>query len=181
MSSLDPAEESLVSAWLLQKMPPNAETVAREWWHGLRLPALRRRLQAAESRLKLPQLSIGEEIALQREIFELRIRTLESQMQQPGLGESEAAAWRNRWLTCGGNSTTFHGFRRPACWSLDYGEQARLARILLFRPSLNSTSFWQKNRKHPPARKSRPKPPRESPKSADARPSSRKKRIRQRS
>jgi hypothetical protein len=53
---------------------------------------LRRRLQAAESRLKLPQLSIGEEIALQREIFELRIRTLESQMQQPGLGKSEAAA-----------------------------------------------------------------------------------------
>ena len=78
-------------------------------------------------------------------------------------------------MTCGGNSTTFHGFRRPACWSLDYGEQARLARILLFRPSLNSTSFWQKNRKDPPARKSRPKPPRESPKSADARPSSSKK------
>ena len=100
-------------------MPPNAETVAREWWHGLRLPALRRRLQAAESRLKLPQLSIGEEIALQREIFELRIRTLESQMQQPGLAKARRRRWRNRWLTCVGNSTTFHGFRRPACWSLD--------------------------------------------------------------
>ncbi len=92
MSSLAPAEESLVSAWLLQKMPPNAETVAREWWHGLRLPALRRRLQAAESRLNLPRLSVGEENSLQREIVELRLRLLESQMQQPGLSESEAVA-----------------------------------------------------------------------------------------
>ena len=32
MSSLPAAEESLVSAWLLQKMPPNAEAVARDWW-----------------------------------------------------------------------------------------------------------------------------------------------------
>ena len=52
-------EESLVSGWLLQKMPPNAETVARDWWQGLRQPALRRRLQAAESRLKLPRLNRG--------------------------------------------------------------------------------------------------------------------------
>jgi len=110
MSSLDPAEESLVSAWQLQKMPPNAETVAREWWHGLRLPALRRRLQAAESRLKLPQLSIGEEIALQREIFDLRIRTLESQMQQPGLGESEAAALEKQVVDLRGQLDDFSRF-----------------------------------------------------------------------
>ena len=91
MSSLDQADESLVSAWQLRKCRP-----MQQWrvngGTDLRLPALRRRLQAAESRLRLPQLSIGEEIALQKEIFELRIRTLESQMQQPGLRESEAAA-----------------------------------------------------------------------------------------
>jgi DNA primase len=110
MSSLGPAEESLVSAWQLQKMPLNAETVAREWWHGLRLPALRRRLQAAESRLKLPQLSIGEEIALQREIFELRIRTLESQMQQPGLGKSEAAALEKQVVDLRGQLDDFSRF-----------------------------------------------------------------------
>ena len=110
MSSLDQAEESLVSAWQLQKMPPNAEIVAREWWHGLRLPALRRRLQAAESRLKLPQLSIGEEIALQREIFELRIRTLESQMQQPGLGKNEAAALEKQVVDLRGQLDDFSRF-----------------------------------------------------------------------
>jgi DNA primase len=72
MSSLPAAEESLVSVWLLQKMPPDAEAVARDWWHGLRLPALRRRLQASESRLKLPHLSPGEVVALQKQVVDLR-------------------------------------------------------------------------------------------------------------
>jgi hypothetical protein len=72
MSSLPAADESLVSAWLLQKMPPNAEEVARDWWRGLRQPVLRRRLQAAESRLKLPQLSAGEVVTLQKQVVDLR-------------------------------------------------------------------------------------------------------------
>jgi DNA primase len=72
LSSLPAAEESLVSGWLLQKMPPNAEAVTRDWWGGLRQPALRRRLQAAESRLKLPQLSAGEVVALQKQVVDLR-------------------------------------------------------------------------------------------------------------
>jgi hypothetical protein len=53
-------------------MPPNAEAVARDWWQGLRQPALRRRLQAAESRLKLPRLSAGEVAALQKQVVDLR-------------------------------------------------------------------------------------------------------------
>ncbi|HEY2801047.1 MAG TPA: DNA primase [Chthoniobacterales bacterium] len=72
MASLSPEEESLVSGWLMQKMPPNADIVAREWWQGLRQPALRRRLQAAESRLKLPQLTAGEVVALQKQVVDLR-------------------------------------------------------------------------------------------------------------
>ncbi|HEY5036909.1 MAG TPA: hypothetical protein VII74_07250, partial [Chthoniobacterales bacterium] len=71
-ASLPAEEESLVSGWLLQKTPPQAETVAREWWQGLRQPALRRRLQAAESRLKLPQVSAGEVVALQKQVVDLR-------------------------------------------------------------------------------------------------------------
>jgi DNA primase len=72
MASLPAADESLVSAWLLQKMPPNAEEVTRDWWHGLRQPVLRRRLQAAESRLKLPQLSAGDVVTLQKQVVDLR-------------------------------------------------------------------------------------------------------------
>jgi DNA primase len=72
MSSLSPGEESLVSGWLLQRMPPNAEAVARDWWQGLRQPALRRRVQEMESRLKLPQLSAQEVVALQKQVVDLR-------------------------------------------------------------------------------------------------------------
>ncbi len=88
LASLSPEEESLVSGWLLQKKPPNAETVAREWWQGLRQPALRRRLQAAESRLKLPQLSAGEVVTLQKQVVDLRKQLDEfsrfSPNRQPG-------------------------------------------------------------------------------------------------
>ncbi len=72
LAELAPEEESLVSGWLMQRMPANAETVAREWWQGLRTPALRRRLQAAESRLKLPQITAGEVVTLQKQVVDLR-------------------------------------------------------------------------------------------------------------
>ncbi|MGI8891505.1 MAG: DNA primase [Chthoniobacterales bacterium] len=72
LSSLSASEESLVSGWLVQKMPPQAGAVARDWWQGLRQPALRRRLQAAESRLRLPRLSAGEVAALQKQVVDLR-------------------------------------------------------------------------------------------------------------
>ncbi len=72
MSTLSAEEESLVSAWVLQKLPPNADKVARDWWQGLRQPALRRRLQAAQSRMKLPGLSPGEVVALQKQVVDLR-------------------------------------------------------------------------------------------------------------
>ncbi|HEY3601350.1 MAG TPA: DNA primase [Chthoniobacterales bacterium] len=72
MSKLSAEEESLVSGWLLQKVPANAEAVAREWWQGLRQPVLRRRLQAAQSRMNLPGLSAGEVVALQKQVVDLR-------------------------------------------------------------------------------------------------------------
>jgi DNA primase len=72
MASLSGAEESLVSSWLLQKIPPNPEAVARDWWNGLRQAGLRRQLQEAESRMKLPQLTTGEVVNLQKQIVDFR-------------------------------------------------------------------------------------------------------------
>ncbi|HET9417982.1 MAG TPA: DNA primase [Chthoniobacterales bacterium] len=72
MASLSPAEERLVSAWLLQKVPENPLAVAEGWWNGLRQALLRRHLQIAEGRLKLPQLSTGELLNLQKQILDLR-------------------------------------------------------------------------------------------------------------
>ncbi|MEY2511062.1 MAG: primase [Verrucomicrobiota bacterium] len=71
MSGLSSGEEALVSSWLLQRMPPNALEVAQGWWNGLRQAALRRQLQIAEGRMKLPRLTTGEAVNLQKQILDL--------------------------------------------------------------------------------------------------------------
>jgi DNA primase len=72
MATLSPEEEGTVSAWLLQKMPANATEVAKSWWAGLRQAALRRQLAVAEARMKLPHLSMGEIVNLQKQILDLQ-------------------------------------------------------------------------------------------------------------
>ena len=72
MATLAPGEEALVAAWLLQKVPPNGALVARDWWNGLKQAAVRRQLQVAEGRLKIPQLSAGELTALQKQVVDLK-------------------------------------------------------------------------------------------------------------
>jgi DNA primase len=71
MASLSPAEEALVSAWLLQKVPSAAETMVEKWWLGIRHAMLRRRLAAAQNRIKLPELSTGDIVNLQKQILDL--------------------------------------------------------------------------------------------------------------
>ena len=72
MATLTPEQESIVAGWLVQRLPDNAGAVAEDWWRGLRQGALRRQLEAAESRMKLPQLSTGEVVTLQKQILDLR-------------------------------------------------------------------------------------------------------------
>jgi len=72
MATLSPAEEGLVSAWLLQKLPAKAGTMAEQWWLGIRRAVLRRQLEVAENRMKLPELSTGEVENLQKEILDLQ-------------------------------------------------------------------------------------------------------------
>jgi DNA primase len=72
MATLSAEEESLIASWLLQKMPSDPLALARDWWRGLQGPVLRRRLEAAQSRMKLPGLSAGELVALQKQVVDLR-------------------------------------------------------------------------------------------------------------
>jgi DNA primase len=72
MATLSAAEEGLVSGWLLQRLPGDPAAVAEEWWRGLRKATLRRQLDVAESRMKLPQISIGEVVNLQKQILDLQ-------------------------------------------------------------------------------------------------------------
>jgi hypothetical protein len=46
--------------------------VAQSWWNGLVQSALRRQLQVAETRIRLPELTTGEVVNLQKEIVDLR-------------------------------------------------------------------------------------------------------------
>jgi DNA primase len=71
-TTLTPSEESLVSGWLLQKIPANPAEVVRGWWSGLQQAILRRELEAAESRLRLPNLTTGEIMQLQKQVLDLR-------------------------------------------------------------------------------------------------------------
>src|SRR5216110_2955559 len=72
MATLSPADEGLVSSWLLQKVPPNAGTMVGKWWLGIRQTVLRRQLEVAKNRIKLPQLSTGDIVNLQKQILDLQ-------------------------------------------------------------------------------------------------------------
>ena len=67
--SLEPEEENIISGWLHLKTPPNAVAVP---WLRLRQSALRRQLDVAKDRMKLPELSAGDIINLQKQILDLQ-------------------------------------------------------------------------------------------------------------
>src|SRR2546426_4849709 len=72
MATLSSADEALGSSWLLQKVPPNAGTMVEKWWLGIRQAVLRRQLDVAKNRIKLPQLSAGDVVNLQKQILDLQ-------------------------------------------------------------------------------------------------------------
>jgi DNA primase len=72
MVTLSPADERLVSSWLLQKMPANAGAMVEKWWLGIRQAVLRRQLSVATNQIKLPELSTGDIINLQKQILDLQ-------------------------------------------------------------------------------------------------------------
>jgi DNA primase len=85
MVTLSPSEERMVSSWLLQKVPPNAGGMVEKWWLGIRQGVLRRQLDVAASRIKLPNLSTGEIVNLQKQILDLQEQLHElSQLAGPG-------------------------------------------------------------------------------------------------
>ena len=72
MATLSPQEERLISSWLLQKMPAAPETMVEKWWQGICHGVVRRRLETAKNRIKLPELSAGEVVNLQKQILDLQ-------------------------------------------------------------------------------------------------------------
>lgn len=71
-TSLEASEEATVSNWMLQKVPGDPAAVARGWWKGVAQQALRRDLEIAEGQLKLPNLTGGEIMQLQKQVLDLQ-------------------------------------------------------------------------------------------------------------
>ncbi len=72
MVTLSSPEERLVSSWLLQKVPANAGAMVEKWWLGIRQAVLRRQLDVAANQIRLPNLSTGEVVNLQKQILDLQ-------------------------------------------------------------------------------------------------------------
>ena len=72
MATLSATDEALVSSWLLQKVPPNAGTMVGKWWLGIRHAVLRRHLEVAKNQIRLPGLTTGDVVNLQKEILDLQ-------------------------------------------------------------------------------------------------------------
>lgn len=72
MATLSAGEEALISSWLLQRVPEQGAKVAKGFWNGLQQATVRRQLQIAEGRMKIPQLSAGELTSLQKQVVDLR-------------------------------------------------------------------------------------------------------------
>ena len=69
LASLEPEEEDIISGWLHLKTPPNSVAVP---WLRLRQAALRRQLDIAKDRIRLPELSTGDVINLQKQVLDLQ-------------------------------------------------------------------------------------------------------------
>jgi DNA primase len=73
LNSVDPVARPFFSHCLVEKRAPgNERDFGRQWWNSLRKDVVRRELKAAETRLGQPNLSMGEQLNLQKQILDLQ-------------------------------------------------------------------------------------------------------------
>ena len=71
-STLDPGEESALSALLERPVPPEARVVAEDCWHELERRVLLRKRQAIEAQLRTPGIAIEDMARLHTQVLELQ-------------------------------------------------------------------------------------------------------------
>jgi DNA primase len=74
LASLPAEQEAVLSQLMLDKVPDNPAAVAQECWQDLERRGLRRRVEAITSRLRSPEISSDEVLALQKEVLDLQRR-----------------------------------------------------------------------------------------------------------
>jgi DNA primase len=86
LTSLEPKEEALLSNWISPKRIAFTDRgLANEWWRSLKAEPLERELEALKNKMRLPSLSTGEIVNLQKQILDLQEQLHElSQPVGPG-------------------------------------------------------------------------------------------------
>jgi DNA primase len=73
LTSLEPKEEALLSNWISPKRIAFTDRgLANEWWRSLKAEPLERELEALKNKMRLPNLSTGEVVNLQKQILDLQ-------------------------------------------------------------------------------------------------------------
>jgi DNA primase len=73
LASLEPKEEAQVSNWISPKRIPYTDRgLAYQWWQSLTAEPLQRELEALKNKMRLPNLSAGEVLNLQKQILDLQ-------------------------------------------------------------------------------------------------------------
>ena len=77
LTTLDAGEESIVSGLLGEPPPAHPMTQAHDCWRDLERRQIRRRIEAVQARLRIPDLDISDVLNLQKEILDLQKRRLD--------------------------------------------------------------------------------------------------------
>jgi DNA primase len=74
LSTLDAAEESVVSGLLDEKTPAHPMPIAHDCWRELERRRVRHRMEAIQARMRTPDLQIEDVAKMQKEILDLQKR-----------------------------------------------------------------------------------------------------------
>ena len=77
LTTLEAAEEAVVSGLLGEPPPAHAMTQAHDCWRDLERRQIRRRIEAIQARLRTPNLDFAEQSKLQKEILDLQKRLID--------------------------------------------------------------------------------------------------------
>lgn len=73
LASLEPEEEAVVSSWISpKKIPYTDRGLAYQWWQSLTAEPVERELEALKNKMRLPNLTAGEVVNLQKQILDLQ-------------------------------------------------------------------------------------------------------------
>jgi DNA primase len=74
LTTLDAAEEAVVSGLLGEKPPAHPMAIAHDCWRELERRQIRRRMEAIQARIRTPNLEFSEVAILQKEVLDLQKR-----------------------------------------------------------------------------------------------------------